>query len=80
MRDIKLRLLRVTQDPGFERRERDLANSALERIEELENRQIYHWTEMARFALLTEANNGVVGRQAATKIDSFLKRHRIRKV
>lgn len=79
MRDVKLRLLRVIQDPRFSRRERDLAKSALERIEELENRQIYHWTEMARFALLTEAKNQIIGKQAATKIDSFLKRHRVHK-
>ena len=79
MEDVKLRLLRVTKDPRFDRRERELANAALERIEELENRQIYHWTEMARIALLTEAKNRVLGKQAATKIDSFLKRHRIRK-
>ena len=79
MEDVKLRLLRVIGDPDLDRRERDLAIAALERIEELENRQIYHWTEMARIALLTEARNRVIGKQAATKIDSFLKRHRIRR-
>ena len=79
MRDVKLRLLRVIRNPHLDRSERDLASSALERIEELENRQIYHWTEMARFALLTEATNKVIGKQAATKMDSFLKRHRIRR-
>jgi len=79
MGDVKLRLQKVVMDPHFSVRERDMAKSALERIEALENRQIYHWTEMARIALLTEAKNRVIGKQAATKIDSFLKRHRIRK-
>lgn len=78
MNDLKHRLLRVIQDPHFRRRERDLARSALECIEELKNGQAYHWTEMARIALLTELQNGAIGRQAATKIDSFLKRHRIK--
>lgn len=78
MIDLKDRLLRVIQDPHFGRRERDLAKASLECIEELKSSDGYHWTEMARMALLSELQNGVVGRQAATKIDSFLKRHRIK--
>ena len=74
--DLKDRLLRVIQDPHFGRRESDLAKASLECIEELESSESYHWTEMARMALLTELRNGVIGRQAATKVDSFLKRHR----
>jgi len=77
MIDIKKSLLRVAEDPHFTRRERDLAKLALRRIEELESRDVYHWTEMARMALLTEVQNQVIGKQAATKIDSFLKRHRV---
>ena len=79
MKDVRHRLLRVVQDPHFSRRERDLAQSSLERISELENRDVYHWTEMARTALLTEIQNQIVGKQSAIKIDSFLKRHRSRK-
>lgn len=79
MIDVKRSLLRIIQDPHFSRRERDLAKSSLELIEELEGREVYHWTEMARIALLTEIRNKVVGSQAATKIDSFLKRHRIKR-
>ncbi|MBT8433264.1 MAG: hypothetical protein KJN95_01300 [Gammaproteobacteria bacterium] len=56
-----------------------MAKSSLELIEELENREVYHWTEMARFALLTEVRKKVIGSQAATKIDSFLKRHRVKR-
>lgn len=79
MNDLKHRLMRVIQDPHFRRRERDLARSALECIEDLQSREVYHWTEMARTALLTELQNGAIGRQAATKIDSFLKRHRTKR-
>ena len=76
---MKLRLRRVVEDPHFGRRERQLAKSSLERIEELERRDIYHWTEVARMALLREVKNQLLGKQAAVKIDSFLKRHRIRR-
>lgn len=79
MIDVKESLLRVIQDPHFRRRERDLAKMALRRIEELESREVYHWTEMARIALLKEVRERVIGKQAATKIDSFLKRHRIKR-
>jgi len=51
----------------------------LEYIKELEGRETYHWTEMARMALLEEIQNKAIGSQAATKIDSFLKRHRVRR-
>ena len=79
---MKIRLRRVIEDPHFGRRERQLAKSSLARIEELEGREgreIYHWTEVARMALLREVKNQVLGKQAAVKIDSFLKRHRIRR-
>jgi hypothetical protein len=79
MIDVKRSLTRVIEDPHFSRRERHLAKSSLELIEELENREVYHWTEMARFALLTEVRKKVIGSQAATKIDSFLKRHRVKR-
>ena len=79
MLDVKLRLRRVIDDPHFGRRERNLAKSSLDRIEELEGREIYHWTEVARMALLREIQNHVLGKQAAVKIDSFLKRHRVRR-
>ena len=79
MLDVKLRLRRVIEDPHFGRRERQLAKSSLERIEELEGREIYHWTEVARMALLREVRNKVLDKQSAVKIDSFLKRHRIRR-
>ena len=88
MIDVKHSLQRIIQDPHFSRREKDLTKFSLRRIEELENREnrenqenqeIYHWTEMTRTALLTEVQNKVIGRQAATKIDSFLKRHRIKR-
>jgi len=79
MLDMKIRLRRVIEDPHFGRRERQLAKSSLDRIEELEGREIYHWTEVARMALLREVKNQVLGKQAAVKIDSFLKRHRIRR-
>ena len=76
---MKLRLRRVIEDPHFGRRERQLAKTSLDRIEELEHRDIYHWTAVARMALLREVKNQVLGKQAAVKIDSFLKRHRIRR-
>ena len=79
MLDVKLRLRRVIDDPHFGRRERSLAKSSLDRIEELEGREIYHWTEVARMALLREIQSNVLGKQAAVKIDSFLKRHRVRR-
>jgi hypothetical protein len=93
MIDVKHSLLRVINDPHFSRRERGLAKSSLSlieelengsasslsRIEELENGSAYHWTEMARIALLREVQGRVIGQQAATKIDSFLKRHRIKR-
>ena len=79
MFDVKHNLRRIIQDPHFSRRERDLANATLRRIEELESQDAYHWTEMARTALLTELHSRVIGKQAATKIDSFLKRHRKKK-
>jgi len=77
MMDLKQKLLRIVQEPRFSRRQRDIAKSSLQRIEELESEKDYHWTEHARMALLTEVRAEVIGRQAATKIDSFLKRHRI---
>jgi len=79
MLDVKLRLRRVIDDPHFGRRERNLAKASLDRIEELEGREIYHWTEVARMALLREIQSNVLGKQAAVKIDSFLKRHRVRR-
>jgi hypothetical protein len=79
MLDVKLRLRRVIDDPHFGRRERNLAKASLDRIEELEGREIYHWTEVARMALLREIQNNVLGKQAAVKIDSFLTRHRVRR-
>lgn len=79
MQDIKDRLLRVIEDPRFSRRERELAKAALRRIGELETGGDYHWTEIARLALLSEVRDGVIGKQAATKIDSFLKRHRVKR-
>jgi hypothetical protein len=79
MLDVKLRLRRVIDDPHFGRRERNLAKSSLDRIEELEGKKIYHWTEVARMALLREVRNQVLDKQAAVKVDSFLKRHRIRR-
>jgi len=79
MIDVKYRLRRVIEDPHFSRRERQLAKSSLERIENLEDREIHHWTEEARLALLREVRKQVLDKQAAVKIDSFLKRHRIRR-
>lgn len=79
MIDVKFRLRRVIEDPHFSRRERQLAKSSLERIEDLEVREIHHWTEEARLALLREVRNQVLDKQAAVKIDSFLKRHRVRR-
>jgi hypothetical protein len=75
--NLKQKLLRIVQEPRFSRRERYIAELSLQRIEELESEENYHWTEQARMALLAEVREGVIGRQAATKIDSFLKRHRI---
>jgi hypothetical protein len=77
MLDVKLRLRRIIDDPHFGRRERHLAKSSLERIEELESREIYHWAEMARTALLREIRHKVLNKEAAVKIDGFLKRHRV---
>ena len=79
MIDVKYRLRRVIEDPHFSRRERQLAKSSLERIEDLEGREIHHWTEEARLALIREVRKQVLDKQAAVKIDSFLKRHRIRR-
>ena len=79
MIDVKRNLLRIIQDPHFSRREKDLAKASLRRIEELENQETYHWTELARIALLSEVKQRVIGKQAATKIDSFLKRHRVKR-
>ena len=76
---IKHSLLRSIQDPHVSHRERQLASLMLEYIKELEGRETYHWTEMARMALLEEIQNKAIGSQAATKIDSFLKRHRVRR-
>lgn len=78
MLDIKQRLLRIVHEPRFSRREREMAKSSLLRIEELESDKKYHWTEMARLALLTEVRAGVIDRQASARIDSFLKRHRVK--
>jgi hypothetical protein len=80
MIDVKFRLRRVIEDPHFSRRERQLAKASLDRIEDLEGREIHHWTEEARLALLREVRNQVLDKQAAVKIDSFLKRHRVRRV
>jgi hypothetical protein len=79
MIDVKFRLRRVIEDPHFSRRERQLARSSLEHIEGLEGREAHHWTEEARLALLREVRNRVLDKQGAVKIDSFLKRHRIRR-
>lgn len=82
MIDVKQQLLKVKQEPGFSHGEKSLAETLLDRIEGLENRdmdhcEMHHWTEMARFALLIEIQNQVIGKQAAAKIYSFLKRHSI---
>jgi hypothetical protein len=74
MIEVKERLLRVIEDPHFSRRERQLAKSALERIEELEQEDITDWTEKAKSALINEVQKRVIGKQAAVKIGSFLKR------
>ena len=79
MLDVKQRLRRVIDDPHFGRRERGLAKSSLDRIEELEQKDDYHWTEVARMALLREVQNKVLDKKSAVQIDSFLKRHRIRR-
>jgi len=75
MNDLKERLLRVIEDPHFSLRERQLAKSSLDRIVELEQEDITDWTEKAKTALINEVHKKVVGKQAATKIGSFLKRH-----
>jgi hypothetical protein len=75
MSDLKERLLRVIEDPHFSRRERQLAKSSLERIVELEQEDVTDWTEKAKIALINEVHKKVVGKQAAVKIGSFLKRH-----
>ena len=74
MSDLKERLSRVIEDPRFSLRERQLAKTSLQRIEELEREDITDWTEKARNALIEEVHKKVIGRQAATKIVSFLKR------
>jgi hypothetical protein len=79
MLDVKFRLRRVIEDPHFGRRERQLAKSSLDRIEELEGRDIYHWTEVARMSLLKEIRDKVLDKPAAVMVDSFLKRHRIKR-
>jgi hypothetical protein len=79
MLDVKLRLRKVIDDAHFGRRERGLAKSSLDRIEELEQKEAYHWTEVARMALLREVQNKVLDKKPAVQIDSFLKRHRIRR-
>jgi hypothetical protein len=75
MIDEKQQLLKVKQDPGFSQGEKSLAESLLDRIEDKENLKPQHWTEIARFALIVEIQNQVIGKQAAAKIYSFLKRH-----
>jgi hypothetical protein len=74
MSEVKERLLRVIDDPHFSHRERQLAKSSFERIEELEQEDITDWTEKAKNALINEVHKKVVGKQAAVKIGSFLKR------
>ena len=74
MSEVKKRLLRVIEDPHFSSRERHLAKSSLERIEELEQEDITDWTEKAKNALIKEVHRKVIGKQAAVKIGSFLKR------
>ena len=78
IRDVKKTLQMIISDPRFSRRERHVAKSSLDRIEELENGEGYHWTEQARMALLQEMNEQVIGKQAATKMNSFLQRHKPR--
>jgi hypothetical protein len=56
MSEVKERLLRVIDDPHFSRRERLLAKSSLERIEELEQEDITDWTEKAKNALIKEVH------------------------
>lgn len=75
MIDEKQELMKVRQDPNFSHGEKSLAESLLDRIDGRENRKSQHWTEMARFALIVEIQNQVIGKQAAAKIYSFLKRH-----
>ncbi|MDH3536614.1 MAG: hypothetical protein OER87_12795 [Gammaproteobacteria bacterium] len=76
--DVKDRLSRVIEDPHFSNRERQLAKSSLQRINELESQIKSHWTQMARTALLAEEKNEVVEKQIITEIDNFLKRHQAR--
>jgi hypothetical protein len=74
MSDLKERLLRVIEDPHLSLQERQLAKSSLERIVDLEQEDITDWTEKATNALINEVHKEVIGKQAATKIVSFLKR------
>ena len=74
MSDLKKRLLRVIEDPDLSLKERQLAYSSLERIVDLEQEDVTDWTEKATKALINEVHKEVIGKQAATKIDSFLKR------
>ena len=74
MNDLKERLLRVIEDPDLSLKERQLAYSSLERIVDLEQEDVTDWTEKAKSALINEVQKEVIGKQAATKIDSFLKR------
>ncbi|MCP4875576.1 MAG: hypothetical protein GY896_08890 [Gammaproteobacteria bacterium] len=76
--EVKERLMKVVKDPHFSRRERHLAKSSLQRIDELELQVNDHWTEMARMELLTEVQEKAISKQAAIEVDSFLKRHRRR--
>ncbi len=66
--------MRVIEDPQLSLKERQLAYSALERIVDLEQEDVTDWTEKATSALINEVHEKVIGKQAATKIDSFLKR------
>ena len=70
--------VRVKRDPRLSRGEQMFAQQLIDHIQELENRENHHWTEMARLALLVEVQNQIIGKQAATKITSFLNRHRIK--
>ena len=74
MSDLKERLLRVIENPDLSLKERQLAYSSLERIVDLEQEDVTGWTEKATNALINEVHKEVIGKQAATKISSFLKR------
>lgn len=74
--DVKERLLRVIDDPHFSNRERQLARSSLQRINELEGQVGTHWTQIASAALSTERQTDVISERAAIEIDGFLARHR----